>query len=136
MRMRFLVGRSPRSAASAEQNITGSANSLGNEQECHKASMVIRHHAYRRCINRVFSTGLYSMTKSSARLSLTFDARSKNLPLTLSITIALSVVIGILLIDSTYDLLAYLLVVLASTVPAALWIKGGASGIPTMPAVS
>jgi len=74
--------------------------------------------------------------KSSSRFSVSFDARRANLPVAVAIVIALSLVLGMLLTDSTEELMAYLLVAGLCAAPCALWIYAGASSIPIMPAVA
>jgi hypothetical protein len=72
-----------------------------------------------------------SMKKLSA-VSLAFDARRGNLPQVIVIVIVLSVALGMLQTDSTEEMIAYLLIVLACTVPIVLWILSGATSIPIM----
>src|SRR5262249_48651385 len=76
------------------------------------------------------------LMKTSARLSLAFNARRENLPLAVVIVIALSVLLGMLLTDTTEEMVAYLLVTLTAAASCALWIHAGAKSIPIMPAVS
>jgi hypothetical protein len=77
-------------------------------------------------------TGLRSMKKSTAVLSVAFNARRANLPQTTAIVIALSVVLGMLQTGSTDEMIAYLLVVLACGLPLVLWILAGANSIPLL----
>src|SRR5262249_4317179 len=74
--------------------------------------------------------------KVSSNLSVSFDARRANLPLTIAMVIGLSVVLGMLLTDSAEELMAYLLVTVLCAAPCALWIYAGAGSIPIMPAVA
>ena len=76
------------------------------------------------------------MKKSSATISLSFDARRANLPRIIVIVIALSVVLGMLLTDTIEEMSAYLLLALVSSVPVALWIWNGGVGIPILPSIS
>jgi hypothetical protein len=76
------------------------------------------------------------MKKSSAAISFSFDAHRANLPKITAIIIALSVALGLLRTNSMDELVAYLLVTLASAVPIAVWIWTGASGIPLLPSLS
>src|SRR5262249_33116838 len=80
--------------------------------------------------------GLRTVKKSSAVLSLAFDAQRANLPQTIVIVIGLSVALGMLLTDTMDETAAYLLLSVACAAPIALWIQFGAAGIPVMPAVS
>jgi hypothetical protein len=74
--------------------------------------------------------------KSSSNFSVSFDARRANLPVAVAVVIALSVVLGMLLTDSTEELIAYLLVTGLCAAPCALWIYAGAGSIPIMAAVA
>jgi hypothetical protein len=76
------------------------------------------------------------MTIRSAVLSLPLDVRRANLPHVTVILIALSVVLGILLTDSLAEMLAYLLVTVASAAPVIFWIYTGAKGIPVFPGIA
>jgi hypothetical protein len=73
--------------------------------------------------------------KAPAQVALSLDARRANLPVVVSIVIGLSVVIGLLLTNSTEEMLAYLLLTVACAAPIALWIWGGASTIPILSAM-
>ena len=74
--------------------------------------------------------------KTSASLSLSLRARRSNLPVAAAVVIALSVVLGMLLTDTADEMGAYFLVTLACAAPIALWIWGGALGVPVLPAIS
>lgn len=76
------------------------------------------------------------MKKSSATISLTFDAQRANLPRIIVIVIALFVVLGMFLTDTIEEMFAYLLVALVSTVPIAWWIWNSGAGIPIFPSLS
>jgi hypothetical protein len=76
------------------------------------------------------------MKKPSAVLSLALNARRANLPQTIAIVTASSVVLGMLFTDTTDQLVAYLVVSVACCVPIALWIGNGSNGIPILPVIS
>lgn len=73
--------------------------------------------------------------KDSTQLSLSLDARRANLPVVVSIVIGLSVVIGLLLTNSTDEMLAYLLLTTACAAPCALWVWAGTATIPILSAM-
>jgi hypothetical protein len=74
--------------------------------------------------------------KSSASLPLSLSARRTNLPFAGALVIALSVVLAMFFTDTADEMLAYLLVTFACASPIALWVWGGALGIPVMPAIA
>jgi hypothetical protein len=74
--------------------------------------------------------------KSSSSLSVSFDAKRANLPVTIAIVIGTSVVLGLLLTGTAEEMIAYLVVAIACAVPCALWVWAGSNSIPIMPAVS
>jgi hypothetical protein len=74
--------------------------------------------------------------KTSASFSLSLGARRTNLPFAATLVIALSVVLAMFFTDTADEILAYLLVTIACAAPIALWVWGGALGIPVMPAVA
>jgi len=76
------------------------------------------------------------MKNRSAAISLAFDARLANLPQTVAIVVLLSVMVGVLLTDSTDEIGAYLLVCVACGAPIVLWILLGTRGIPVLPMIA
>jgi hypothetical protein len=76
------------------------------------------------------------MKRSSTTLSLAFDARRANLPKIIVSVIVLSVVLGMILTDTTDEMVAYLLVTVVCALPIAVWIGTGAAGIPVMASFS
>jgi hypothetical protein len=74
--------------------------------------------------------------KTSATLSLSLSARRTNLPVAAVIVIALSVVTGMFFTDTSDEMVAYILVTLICAAPIAIWVWGGALGVPVMPAVA
>jgi hypothetical protein len=76
------------------------------------------------------------MKNTSVFLSLLIDGRRSNLPLTIAVLSAASLLMGFLFTDSVDEMVAYLLVTSAAAAPAVMWIRGGGGGIPVLPAVS
>ena len=74
--------------------------------------------------------------KTSAFLSLSLSGRRSNLPVVAVIVITLSVVLGMVLTDSSDEMIAYLLVTFVCAAPIALWVWSGALGIPVLPAIA
>jgi hypothetical protein len=74
--------------------------------------------------------------KTSASISLSLSARRTNLPVVAAIVIALSVVTGLFLTDTSDEMIAYLLVTSVCAAPIGIWVWGGALGVPVMPAIA
>lgn len=74
--------------------------------------------------------------KRSAFLPMSSSIRRGNLPTAAIIVIALSVVLGMFLTDTSQEMISYVLVTLVCAAPIALWIKSGALGIPVLPAIA
>ena len=75
------------------------------------------------------------MKKSSATISLAFDARRANLAQAIALLVLLSFLTG-MFTGSTDEMVAYMLITAACAVPCIVWISAGARGIPLLPPIS
>src|SRR6516165_190339 len=76
------------------------------------------------------------MKKRSASMFQALDARRVNSPQSVVVAIALSLLLGMFLTDTTDELVAFLLIAFTSFAPAAVWIGTGGTGVPVMAATS
>jgi hypothetical protein len=76
------------------------------------------------------------MKKNTTSISIAIDARRANLPLFIVLMIATSLLLGMILTDTTDELVAYLLIAFVSAVPVAAWIWTDAVGVPVMAGTS
>src|SRR5690348_6575029 len=76
------------------------------------------------------------MKNRSASVSLAVNTWSANLPQILVLAIALILLLGMVLADTTDELVAYLLMAITSFGPAVVWIRTGSAGVPIMAGTS
>src|ERR1035437_1213280 len=74
--------------------------------------------------------------KTLALISPSFSRQRKNVTRLAVAAVALSMVLGLFVIESTEEMVAYSLVALGCAVPAILWSETGGNRIPVMPSVA